>query len=95
MTQVYLYNETIHNEILRHLSKIENFLQCVEVHNILRHHDLVLDLSLVASKHSSYVCGYYFINCQECLIFWLQNYLALTLDCWRPEDGHRLLCLSK
>lgn len=78
------------SQIYRHLSKIENFLERVGVHNVLGHHDLVLDLSPTANKdRGGYVCGYYFVNHKERSIFWLQQYPASGLDYWRPEAGHK------
>ncbi|KAF9444237.1 hypothetical protein P691DRAFT_786995 [Macrolepiota fuliginosa MF-IS2] len=89
ITEAYLYDPDVLKEIVRHLSKIESFMERMNLHNILGHHDLVLDLSPIVSERGGYVCGYYFVNHEERSIFWLQAYPASALVVWMPEYGHK------
>ncbi|KAF9444236.1 hypothetical protein P691DRAFT_763579 [Macrolepiota fuliginosa MF-IS2] len=89
ITEAYIYTPDIFNEILRHLAKIENFIERMRPSDILGHHDLVLDLSPITSERGGYACGYYFVNHKERSIFWLQAYPASALGVWMPECGHK------
>ncbi len=94
VTEAYLYDKDIYQHLHRHLSKIESFIERTGLQNILKSHDLVLDL--VPRGESDYYCGYYFVNHEERSIFWLQQYDAARLAAWDPAEGHKSkLHLSK
>ncbi|KAF5357045.1 hypothetical protein D9756_006504 [Leucocoprinus leucothites] len=87
ITEAYLYDRVIFEHLVRHLAKLEEFIERLGLRRTLAPHDLVVDLQ--PHEEGGYYCGYYFANHQERTIFWLQYYYASNLRDWSPEAGHK------